>query len=41
MLVPGDPERASRADRAANGIPIDDTTWAEIVEAGEKVGVAK
>ena len=40
VLVPGDPERASRADRAANGIPIDDTTWAEILDAEEKVGIA-
>lgn len=41
VLVPGDPERAAKADRHANGLPIDDTTWAEILEAGEKVGLSK
>src|SRR5262249_53965079 len=27
VLVPGEPERARRADRERNGIPIDTTTW--------------
>jgi uncharacterized oxidoreductase len=40
ILTPGDPERARQRDREASGIAIDDTTWAQIVEAGESVGVA-
>ncbi|MBT6276268.1 MAG: malate/lactate/ureidoglycolate dehydrogenase [Chromatiales bacterium] len=39
VLVPGDPERLSSAERRANGIPIDDTTWAEIVAAAQSVGI--
>ncbi len=39
VLVAGEPERRSRAERAA-GIPIDITSWNEIVVAGESVGVA-
>jgi uncharacterized oxidoreductase len=35
----GDPERRSREQREAAGIPIDDATWAQLVEAGESVGV--
>ena len=40
VLVPGDPERASRAERRANGIPVDDTTWVEILAVAESLGVA-
>jgi uncharacterized oxidoreductase len=39
VLVPGDPERATRADRLANGIPIEDETWKQIAAAGKSVGV--
>jgi uncharacterized oxidoreductase len=39
VLVPGDPERATRADRLANGIPIEDETWKQIANAGASVGV--
>jgi LDH2 family malate/lactate/ureidoglycolate dehydrogenase len=28
------------AERGANGVPIDDTTWREIVNAARSVGVA-
>jgi len=41
VLVPGDPERATRAARAAAGVPVDDATWAEILAAGESVGLAR
>jgi uncharacterized oxidoreductase len=41
VLVPGDPERAARADRERTGIVVDATTWEEIVEAGEKLGVKR
>ncbi len=40
VLVPGDPERASRAERRANGIPVDDTTWAEILAVADTLGVS-
>jgi uncharacterized oxidoreductase len=40
VLVPGDPERRKRAERLANGIPIEAETWRQIVEAGKSVGVA-
>ena len=39
VLIPGDPERANRASRLENGIPIDDETWREIVEAARGVNV--
>ncbi|MCH9672747.1 MAG: malate/lactate/ureidoglycolate dehydrogenase [Gammaproteobacteria bacterium] len=38
VLTPGDPERATKAERLANGIPVDATTWGEILAAGESVG---
>ena len=40
VLIAGDPERAARLKRAANGIVLDSQTWGEIVAAGQKVGVA-
>src|SRR5215470_2516062 len=39
VLVPGDPERLSRAERLRTGVPLDATTWAELVAAGETMGV--
>jgi uncharacterized oxidoreductase len=36
--VPGEPERIARAQRIAEGIEIDDTTWKEIGEAAKSVG---
>ena len=39
VQIAGDPERAARAKRAAEGIDVDAQTWAEIVDAGQKVGV--
>ena len=39
VQIAGDPERRARLHRAKNGIVIDDQTWADIVAAGEKVGV--
>jgi len=38
VLVPGEPERIARAERIAEGIEIDDTTWQEIGEAAQSVG---
>jgi uncharacterized oxidoreductase len=39
VLVAGEPERKARKERESAGIAIDDTTWAEIVASGAKVGV--
>jgi uncharacterized oxidoreductase len=41
VLVAGDPERLMRHERQRDGIPIDDTTWEEIIEAAERVGLAR
>jgi len=39
VQLAGEPERRTRAIRSRDGIPVDATTWAEIVAAGERVGV--
>lgn len=41
VLVPGEPERLAAAERSRTGITVDPTTWDEILEAGEKVGVRR
>jgi uncharacterized oxidoreductase len=38
VLLAGEPERAARKERERTGIEIDDSTWAELVESGKKVG---
>jgi len=39
VKTPGEPERATRAQRLRDGVPVDAVTWGEIVGAGAKVGV--
>lgn len=39
VLLPGEPERRTEAERRANGIPIDETTWSQLVEVAAKYGV--
>jgi uncharacterized oxidoreductase len=39
VLIPGDPERLTRADRVANGVPIDDETWRELTSAARAINV--
>ena len=39
VLIPGEPEQIAKANRQANGIPIDETSWQGIVAAGATVGV--
>ena len=39
VKAPGDVERATRKQRLTNGIPIDDTTWADLVAAAQSVGI--
>ena len=41
VLVPGDPERQSLIDRGEHGIPIDEQTWREILDAAESVGITE
>jgi uncharacterized oxidoreductase len=39
VQVAGEPERAMRAQRTAQGVPVDATTWQEILAAAAKLGV--
>ena len=39
VLIPGDPERRNRAERLADGVPIDDETWREIAAAARGINV--
>jgi uncharacterized oxidoreductase len=39
VLIPGDPERRTRAERIAQGVPIDDETWRELVVAARGINV--
>lgn len=41
VMVPGDPERKSEAERRANGIPVDETTWEEMVAAAVQLGMTE
>ncbi len=39
VLLPGEPERRARAEREANGVPIDPTSWEHIMAAAEQLGL--
>jgi uncharacterized oxidoreductase len=39
VLAPGDVERRTREARLANGIPIDDKTWSDLIAAAASVGI--
>ncbi len=39
ILTPGEPERASRAKRLADGVPLPDETWDSIAAAARSVGL--
>ena len=39
VRIAGEPERQTRAQRTANGVPVDETTWNEILDAAGKLGV--
>jgi uncharacterized oxidoreductase len=39
VRVAGEPERESRAQRSAHGVPVDEATWREILDAAAKLGV--
>lgn len=40
VLIPGDPEALTRAERTANGVPLPDETWSAIVQTAREVGVS-
>ena len=37
--IAGEPERAWRARRTAEGVPVDAATWQEILDAARSLGV--
>jgi uncharacterized oxidoreductase len=39
VLIPGDPERANRAQRLKQGVPIDEETWREVALAARGLNV--
>jgi uncharacterized oxidoreductase len=39
VMIAGEPERKSRAKRLKDGIPVDTTTWNELVAAARQAGV--
>ncbi|MDB5634754.1 MAG: Malate/L-lactate dehydrogenase [Tardiphaga sp.] len=41
VLIPGDPEARTRADRTKNGVPLPDETWSAIVQTAREVGVSE
>jgi len=41
VLLPGDPERITKHDRLANGIPVDANSWAQLVAAAQLIGVSE
>ena len=41
ILVAGDPERISICRREREGIPLDSTTWEQILDAGESLGMER
>ena len=41
VLIPGDPERKTRAERTQKGIPLPDDTWAAIVNTAREIGVSE
>jgi uncharacterized oxidoreductase len=41
VLVPGEPERIAQDERSRAGFEIDATTWGEILDAAEAVGLTR
>ncbi len=37
VLAPGEPERQRRADRQKNSVPIDSTTWKQLIAVAHEV----
>ena len=41
VRIPGEPERDMRARRGAEGIPLDPTSWADIVASALSLGLER
>ena len=41
VLLPGDVERMTRKERSSRGVPVDDKTCADLVDAGASVGMTR
>ena len=41
VLIAGDPERISLKERERDGIPIDENTWEQILDAGVNLGLKR
>ena len=41
VQIPGDPERRTRAQRVAEGIPLDDVTWGDLSACATRLGIAE
>ena len=39
VRLPGEPERESKAERLATGIPVDEQSWIGICDAARRAGV--
>jgi hydroxycarboxylate dehydrogenase B len=39
IFAPGEPERARRAERSAEGVPVDPATWQQILDAARDAGM--
>jgi uncharacterized oxidoreductase len=39
ILIPGEPETRTRAERTKNGVPLPEDTWAALVACAREVGV--
>jgi uncharacterized oxidoreductase len=37
-MVPGEPERRTRAERERQGIPLDRNTWQQLLDAARQAG---
>jgi uncharacterized oxidoreductase len=40
VLLPGEPEQQSAAQRSTSGVPLDDGTWAQLVAEAKRLGVS-
>jgi len=40
VLLPGEPEQQTAAQRRANGVPLDEGTWAQMVAEATRLGVS-
>jgi len=40
VLLPGEPEQRSKAERLRDGIPVAEATWSAIVETGKGLGIS-